>query len=500
MPAKAVRHRASMFPGVRKAGKLTAVTGCKKVGFAAPGGKKGYAVPSAAEDYLLKNMKWHGLQYLAFLAFAPGDAEYVMELSRVVCPMDLVVYDEDADDDGDDGCGAKRGVRRGERGGGRGVLTNTPRPTPAKPRPRAPWSRAPFRCQAAPWSAQGDERVASPRRRAPAAPQGRFSTVRASLSLSGGMLGRWDATAPLIGEHPHVSSPLAPLPENRAAARAMDRTPPARKHVESATIDSRALARRTLHFGADAYEQRIEVIEGGGRGLDGQKANTSRILLAPTSDATVLWSTVSASRWTTDVASDPLKWPVVDPVWVVAGAKERRRRAATAAVLGDADLVALVLRHVRCGPEEFVALRRVSRAFKAATERGMDLVVGAAETPPFLTKRAFAGLFGLTWQEAAGHPHTTRSHKGGHMCVFGKPAIAAAARQVGTSVRWVHRLGARAVDRPMAYPVAPRKRRFADAFEFATVGRDTIAARAWTAKLWPSFETWVNAGRPLVDA
>ena len=68
------------------------------------------------------------------------------------------------------------------------------------------------------------------------------------------------------------------------------------------------------------------------------------------------------------------------------------------------------LRHVRCGPEEFVALRRVSRAFKAATERGMDLVVGAAETPPFLTKRAFAGLFGLTWQEVAGHPHTTRPH------------------------------------------------------------------------------------------
>ena len=37
-----------------------------------------YTVPSAAEMYLLKCLKWHRLPYLAFVAFGPGDAQRVL--------------------------------------------------------------------------------------------------------------------------------------------------------------------------------------------------------------------------------------------------------------------------------------------------------------------------------------------------------------------------------------------------------------------------------------
>ena len=64
--------------GLSKGGKGEEANG-KDINFYAPGGKKGYRVPDAAEKYLLKHMV-HGkkLTYLAFLEFRPGDTERVL--------------------------------------------------------------------------------------------------------------------------------------------------------------------------------------------------------------------------------------------------------------------------------------------------------------------------------------------------------------------------------------------------------------------------------------
>ena len=50
----------------------------KQIQFRAPGGTNGYHVPRAAEVFLLKTLKWHGLPYLGFIEFAQGDCERVM--------------------------------------------------------------------------------------------------------------------------------------------------------------------------------------------------------------------------------------------------------------------------------------------------------------------------------------------------------------------------------------------------------------------------------------
>ena len=69
--------------GVSTNGKATEAQG-RKVEMCAPGGKKGYTVPSAAERFLLKHFKWWGPknEYLARIDFADGDAERIFELGK----------------------------------------------------------------------------------------------------------------------------------------------------------------------------------------------------------------------------------------------------------------------------------------------------------------------------------------------------------------------------------------------------------------------------------
>ena len=69
--------------GMSTHGKETEATG-RQIKMYAPGGKKGYSVPSAAERFLLKHFKWWGCKnkYLARIDFADGDAERIFELGK----------------------------------------------------------------------------------------------------------------------------------------------------------------------------------------------------------------------------------------------------------------------------------------------------------------------------------------------------------------------------------------------------------------------------------
>jgi len=59
-------------------GKATESTG-GEIQMCAPKGKSGYRVWSAAETFFLKQFKWYGSKYIAFVAFAEGDADKVLE-------------------------------------------------------------------------------------------------------------------------------------------------------------------------------------------------------------------------------------------------------------------------------------------------------------------------------------------------------------------------------------------------------------------------------------
>ena len=80
--------------GLSATGKATEATGYI-IQFAAPRGKTGYKVPEAAERFLLRNLHWLKLPYLAFLAFQEGDAERVMERGAVLAKAGV---DEDEEE------------------------------------------------------------------------------------------------------------------------------------------------------------------------------------------------------------------------------------------------------------------------------------------------------------------------------------------------------------------------------------------------------------------
>jgi hypothetical protein len=64
----------------------------------APAGKTGYKVWSAAETFFLKQLKWFGSKYIAFVAFAEGDADKVLEYGAKHGNI-LGGGDEEAEDD-----------------------------------------------------------------------------------------------------------------------------------------------------------------------------------------------------------------------------------------------------------------------------------------------------------------------------------------------------------------------------------------------------------------
>jgi hypothetical protein len=69
--------------GMSTNGKFTKATG-KQIQMCAPSGRTGYTVPDGVERFLLKQFAWWGPRnkYVAFIAFAEGDAERLLELGK----------------------------------------------------------------------------------------------------------------------------------------------------------------------------------------------------------------------------------------------------------------------------------------------------------------------------------------------------------------------------------------------------------------------------------
>ena len=114
-------------------------------------------------------------------------------------------------------------------------------------------------------------------------------------------------------------------------------------------------------------------------------------------------------------------------------------------VLGDPDLVSIVLSKVDLDPVALTCMGLVSKAWRVACRAGPGLLLSAASTPRYLTKTVFMGLFGLTSAEADALPRTELVRPQGRVVfMYSKPAIEAALPAIGGIEAWARRLAARA--------------------------------------------------------
>lgn len=131
------------------------------------------------------------------------------------------------------------------------------------------------------------------------------------------------------------------------------------------------------------------------------------------------------------------------------GAVERtvarmRAQQARKNVLENVDLVALVLSHAELDPKSFVGVGMVSKTWRAASRVDASLLLKAAKSQRFLTKRVFQGLFGLTPAEADQFPHGTRAYKMGFMFMYKGDAINAVMGAIGGMCGWEQRMAQQA--------------------------------------------------------
>ena len=138
-------------------------------------------------------------------------------------------------------------------------------------------------------------------------------------------------------------------------------------------------------------------------------------------------------------------------------------------VLGNADLVAVILARADLDPWTFVMCGRVARAWRAACRSDASLVLKAARGRPFLTKGVFCGLFGLSYAEADKFPRGMRAHKTGLMFMYSGPAIDAVMGAIEGMSGWEARLAAQA-KRQAGFDARGRK---------AWVALDRKRARPW---------------------
>jgi hypothetical protein len=118
---------------------------------------------------------------------------------------------------------------------------------------------------------------------------------------------------------------------------------------------------------------------------------------------------------------------------------------AVSAVLGNEDLLHLILQHAGLSPAAFVAVSRVSKAWHSTCMRDSNLMLSAALRATVLTKRVLMGLLALSSREADSLPRYTRLRRGGgFMYVYPSVvAVSAWADVVGGIEEWHARLYAR---------------------------------------------------------
>ena len=109
----------------------------------------------------------------------------------------------------------------------------------------------------------------------------------------------------------------------------------------------------------------------------------------------------------------------------------------------NSDIVALILVHVTISPETFVTLGRVCKSWREECHWNERLLMKAAKSQAYLTKRVFMGLFALTPAEADRFPRQQCPRRGGgYMFKYSGAAIDAAL--VGGAAAWRERLAKRA--------------------------------------------------------
>jgi hypothetical protein len=87
--------------------------------------------------------------------------------------------------------------------------------------------------------------------------------------------------------------------------------------------------------------------------------------------------------------------------------------SASGNVLGSEDIVTLVLRAACLSPASFAACSCVCRTWRLVCHTDEQLLMTAALSRPFLTKRQFMGLFALSSTEADRYPRGMRAQRQG---------------------------------------------------------------------------------------
>ena len=132
------------------------------------------------------------------------------------------------------------------------------------------------------------------------------------------------------------------------------------------------------------------------------------------------------------------------------GIRLRLRRAPSpsmAAVLGNKDLLALILQEAELTPRDFVNVSRVNKGWHDVCMRNGTLALQAARGAEYLTKRALMGLLALSSREADRLPRATKPRRGGGvMYLYPVAAVDRGWELVGGAAAWRLRLRERSIE------------------------------------------------------
>ena len=114
-------------------------------------------------------------------------------------------------------------------------------------------------------------------------------------------------------------------------------------------------------------------------------------------------------------------------------------------VLGNEDLLALILAHTELLPAWYVAVSGVNKTWYAVCRRDERLLIKCAKARPYLTKRYLVGLFALTSREANRLPRETCIRRdGGVMYKYEMTVVDGLLVMLGGMEGWRSRLERRA--------------------------------------------------------
>lgn len=110
-------------------------------------------------------------------------------------------------------------------------------------------------------------------------------------------------------------------------------------------------------------------------------------------------------------------------------------------VLGNADIVALVLEHAQLSPTCLAVHSRVCSAWRRACRTEERLLLRAALARSFLSKHDFMGLFALSSAEADTFPHGVRARNpSGFVFMYKEAAVRSVLPSTGGMIEWRRRV------------------------------------------------------------